>query len=70
MNKQTKMLLGIGAVAVVGYLIWKQGQKPKASAVGRLGGRDLCTKQGQVCGVNGRCMPVNGRLICISAETN
>ncbi len=31
MNKQTKMLLGIGAVAVVGYLIWKQGQKPTIS---------------------------------------
>jgi hypothetical protein len=29
MTKQTKMWLGIGAVALVGYYIWKQSQKPK-----------------------------------------
>ena len=29
MNKQTKLYLGIGLVAVAGYLIWKQSQKPK-----------------------------------------
>ena len=27
MNKQTKMLIGVGAVAVVGYFIWKSTQK-------------------------------------------
>ena len=29
MNKKTKMLLGIGALAVVGYYIFKNSQKPK-----------------------------------------
>jgi len=24
MNKNTKMILGVGAVAIVGYLVWKQ----------------------------------------------
>ncbi len=32
MTKQTKMLLGVGAVALAGYLIWKQSQKPKTFA--------------------------------------
>ena len=27
MNKQTKMLIGVGAVAVAGYFIWKSTQK-------------------------------------------
>lgn len=31
MNKNTKMILGVGAVAIVGYLVWKQMSKPKAS---------------------------------------
>ena len=29
MNKNTKMILGVGAVAIVGYLVWKQQSKPK-----------------------------------------
>jgi uncharacterized membrane protein YebE (DUF533 family) len=29
MNKKTKMILGLGAIAVVGYLIWKKGQDKK-----------------------------------------
>jgi hypothetical protein len=29
MTKKTKTLLGVGAVAVVGYLLWKQSQKKK-----------------------------------------
>jgi hypothetical protein len=33
MNKQTKMLLGVGAVGVAAYLIWKS-QQPKANAGG------------------------------------
>lgn len=32
MNKQTTTLLTVGAVAAVGYLVWKQSQKPKAFA--------------------------------------
>jgi len=31
MNKNTKMILGVGAAAIVGYLVWKQMSKPKAS---------------------------------------
>jgi hypothetical protein len=27
MNKQTQILIGIGAVAVVGYFIWKNNKK-------------------------------------------
>lgn len=32
MNKNQKMLLGVGVLAVAGYLIWKQTQKPKSFA--------------------------------------
>jgi hypothetical protein len=31
MNKNTKMILGVGALAIVGYLVYKQMSKPKAS---------------------------------------
>ena len=32
MNKQTKMIVGVGAVAIVGYLVWKNmSKKPAAS---------------------------------------
>ena len=30
MTKQTKMILGVGAVALVGYFVWK-GMKPKTA---------------------------------------
>lgn len=34
MNKQTQLYLGLAAVAVGGFLLWKQSQKPKpATAV-------------------------------------
>ena len=29
MNKNTQMLLGLGAIAVVGYLVYQQMNKPK-----------------------------------------
>lgn len=29
MTKKTKMILGLGAIAVVGFLIWKKGQDKK-----------------------------------------
>jgi len=29
MNKQTKMIVGVGAVAIVGYLVYKNMSKPK-----------------------------------------
>ena len=36
MTKQTKMLLGVGALGVVAYLVWKQTQKKGfANASGR-----------------------------------
>jgi hypothetical protein len=34
MDKKTKMLLGVGAVALIGYLVWKNNQ-PKMNAVGK-----------------------------------
>jgi hypothetical protein len=36
MNKNTKMILGVGAVAIVGYLVYKQMSKPKAAAFANL----------------------------------
>jgi hypothetical protein len=36
MDKNTKLILGVGVLAAAGYLIWKQGQKPKASFVSRM----------------------------------
>ena len=33
MDKKTKMLLGVGILAVAGYLVWKNNQ-PKANAIG------------------------------------
>jgi len=35
MTKNTKMLLTIGGVAVVGYLIWKRMQKPSSKEVAK-----------------------------------
>ena len=29
MNKQTKMIVGVGALAIVGYLVYKNMSKPK-----------------------------------------
>jgi hypothetical protein len=34
MSKQTKMFIGFGVLAIAGYLIWKQQQKPSASFSG------------------------------------
>lgn len=36
MEKNTKLILGVGVLAAVGYFIFKQGQKPKASFVSRM----------------------------------
>jgi hypothetical protein len=37
MNKQTQMIVGLVAVAGIGYWLWKSGQKPQgfANAVGK-----------------------------------
>ena len=32
MNKKTQVWIGVGALAVAGFLIWKKSQKPKAFA--------------------------------------
>lgn len=36
MEKNSKLILGVGILAAVGYFIFKQGQKPKASFVSRM----------------------------------
>jgi hypothetical protein len=46
MDKKTKMLLGVGVLAVAGYLLWKQSQKPKAFA--NLAAAPDCKDQNQV----------------------
>jgi hypothetical protein len=44
MTKQTKLYLGIGLVAVAGYLIWKQSQNPKTDGTkNAVGDRTLNT---------------------------
>lgn len=37
MNKQTKTLLGLAALAAVGYFIWKQSRKAKSGAASKPG---------------------------------
>jgi hypothetical protein len=32
MNKETQILLGVGALALVGYLVWKNNQPKKKGA--------------------------------------
>jgi hypothetical protein len=39
MDKKTQMLVGIGVLAVAGYLIWKQTQKKTTSAAVPFAGR-------------------------------
>lgn len=36
MNKNTKMIVGVGAVAIVGYLVWKNMSKKPAAAFANL----------------------------------
>jgi hypothetical protein len=38
MNKQTKLYLGVGLVALAGYLIWKNSQKPKGDTTKKAAG--------------------------------
>lgn len=37
MDKNTKLILGVGVLAAAGYLLWKQGQKPKTASFMRSG---------------------------------
>ena len=77
MTKKTKMLLGVGAVAVVGYLVYKQMNKTKSfvkvapqkvfSAVGsKIPAKPLC-KLG-FC-VNGFCWDNNEWQSCKTDST-
>jgi hypothetical protein len=52
MNKQTKMLLGVGALAAAGYLIWKKSKmKPAATAsFVNASGSLVVTKNGRIVG--------------------
>lgn len=55
MNKNQQLLLGVGVLAVAGYLIWQQSQKPKSFAnviAGSLGAPD--------CGEPGTSNPNTG----------
>ena len=47
MTKQTKMLLGVGAVAVVGYLVWKKMSGTKANASGMTSRGTMAPKKGK-----------------------
>jgi hypothetical protein len=38
MDKNTKILLGVGAVALIGYFIYKNNTTTKANATGKKGG--------------------------------
>ena len=38
MNKKTQMLLGVALLAGVGFYLWKQSQKPKATFTKAFGG--------------------------------
>lgn len=49
MEKRTKILLGVGALAVVGYLILKNNQKDIfKNATGKGGGKGLMTSTGVI----------------------
>jgi hypothetical protein len=52
MDKNTKMLLGVGAVAVIGYLVWKNNQ-PKANLTGTAYECVGLPHYGQVGGIGG-----------------
>jgi len=49
MNKNTKMILGVGAVAIVGYLVYKQMSKPKAGFA-NFGSISLSPSANKCCG--------------------
>jgi hypothetical protein len=51
MTKQTKMYLAIGAIALVGYYIWKQSQKPKGDTTKKAAGSRTASS-----GCNANCI--------------
>lgn len=69
MTKQTKLLLGVGLVALAGFLIWKQNQKPKTDETKKASGKDNLNLKGGVesanCGSCGSCTKVRSEE-CLS----
>lgn len=63
MNKNQKLLLGVGLVAVAGYLLWQQNQKKSfANAMGR-------AKAAPIFGGGGGCGKGSGRC-CFAKSCN
>jgi hypothetical protein len=70
MTQNQKMLLGVGVLAVAGYLLWQQSQKPKsfANAAARMspvfGGGDCGKGTGKCCKAktcnDGKCQCCRG----------
>ena len=52
MNTKTKILLGVGALAVVGYFVWKNNQSKDifANATGRIGKKNRTANRTVTCG--------------------
>ena len=62
MNKKTQMIIGIAAVAGLGYMIWKKNQKPTgfvnaaggfARTAKRRTGGGVCTEGSPTCNICG-----------------
>ena len=76
MNKNTKLLIGIGAVAVVGYMLWKKQQTSFTGAVGNrqknaVGSKlysDRCGKAIKNPNCNTPCYDWNGMGYCVCAK--
>ena len=61
MTKQNKILLGVGAIAIASYLVWKNKKKSFANA----GGRNECQKPQLPCPkLVGACYtPTRGSIV-------
>ena len=72
MNKQTKMIVGFGAVALAAYLIYQQNQKKAttASFSGGVGSARMKNAIGSAakicCGHSGKT--ANGQYICCNGQ--
>jgi len=67
MDKKTKILLGVGALAVVGYLVWKNNQPAKtANATGRKGTLSsmLTLDTKEICGCDCGYNEKNKEYLC------
>ena len=72
MNKQTKMIVGVGVVALAAYLLYQQNQKKAttASFSGGVGGPRMKNAIGSAatlcCGHTGKT--ANGQFICCNGQ--